>query len=92
MAIVRWTVGVLVFAALLFLSLQNSELVTVRFYNWFAWEAPLIILLLLAFAVGLVAGLLAGLLSSARARRQLKRLRNEQRQGAASLRRPSDVS
>lgn len=79
MAFVRWTVGVVVFAALLFLSLQNSELVTVRFYNWFSWEAPLIILLLLAFAVGLVAGLLAGLLSTARVKRQLTRLRKEQR-------------
>ena len=84
MAFVRWTIGVAVFAALLFLSLQNSELVTVRFYNWFSWEAPLIILLLLAFAVGLVAGLLTGLLSTARVKRQLTRLRNEQRRGAAA--------
>jgi lipopolysaccharide assembly protein A len=92
MAIVRWTVGVLVFAALMFLSLQNSELVTVRFYNWFSWEAPLIILLLLAFAVGLVAGLLTGLLGTARVKRQLTRLRNEHRHGAALPRHPSDAS
>lgn len=92
MAIVRWTVGALVFAALLFLSLQNSELVTVRFYNWFAWEAPLIILLLLAFAVGLVAGLATGLLSTARVKRELTRLRNEHRHGAGSQRHPSDAS
>jgi putative membrane protein len=79
MAFVRWTVGVAVFAALLFLSLQNSELVTVRFYHWFSWQAPLIILLLLAFATGIVAGLLAGLLRTARLKRQLRALRNEQR-------------
>ncbi len=86
MAFVRWTVGVVVFAALLILSLQNSELVTVRFYEWFSWQAPLIILLLLAFAMGILAGLLAGLLRSARLKRQLRRLRSEQR--AATLSQP----
>jgi uncharacterized integral membrane protein len=77
MAFVRWTVGVIVFVALLFLSLQNADLVTVRFYHWFSWQAPLIFLLLIAFAAGVVAGLLAGLLRSARLRRQLTRMRNE---------------
>jgi putative membrane protein len=77
MAFVRWTVGVIVFVALLFLSLQNADLVTVRFYHWFSWQAPLIFLLLIAFAAGIVAGLLAGLLRSARLRRQLTRMRNE---------------
>lgn len=92
MAFVRWTVGVGVFAALLFLSLQNSELVTVRFYHWFSWEAPLIILLLLAFGGGLIAGLIAGLLSTARVKRQLSRLRNEQRRGVDSQRHLADGS
>jgi lipopolysaccharide assembly protein A len=81
MTYVRWTVGVTLFAALLLLSLQNSDLVTVRFYHWFSWQAPLIILLLLAFASGIVAGLLAGLLRSARLKRQLGRARREQRRG-----------
>ena len=52
MAFVRWVVGVTLFVALLFLSLQNDELVTVRFYHWFSWQAPLIFLLLIAFAAG----------------------------------------
>ncbi len=84
MAYVRWTVGITLFAALLLLSLQNSDLVTVRFYHWFSWQAPLIILLLLAFASGVLAGLLAGLLRSARLKRQLGRLRREQRRGPAT--------
>jgi putative membrane protein len=84
MAYVRWTVGVTLFAALLLLSLQNSDLVTVRFYHWFSWQAPLIILLLLVFASGVFAGLLAGLLRSARLKRQLGRLRREQRHGPAT--------
>src|SRR2546428_13442574 len=93
MAFVRWVVGVTLFVALLFLSLQNDELVTVRFYHWFSWQAPLIFLILIAFAVGAAAGLLAGLFRSARLKRQLSPLRKEVRRApakhpAAGARRP----
>ena len=84
MAFVRWTVGGLLFVALLFLSLQNSDLATVRFYHWFSWQAPLIFLLLIAFAAGVAAGLLAGLFRSARLKRQVWRLRKEHRRVAAT--------
>ncbi len=84
MAFARWTVGIVVFVGLLLLSLQNSDLVTVRFYQWFSWQAPLIILLLIAFAIGLVAGLVAGLIRVGRLKRQLSRLRREQRRGPAT--------
>ena len=50
MNVARWIVGTIVFLLLLLLSLQNAELVTVRFYHWFSWQAPLIFLLLIAFA------------------------------------------
>jgi uncharacterized integral membrane protein len=90
MAFLRWVAGLSVFLALLFLSLQNAELVTVRFYHWFSWEAPLIFLLLIAFALGVGAGLLAGLLRYARLKRQLGRLRREQRRAPPSSRAPYD--
>jgi len=80
MAFLRWAVAIVVFLALLFLSLQNAELVTVRFYHWFSWEAPLIFLLLIAFAFGVLAGLLAGLTRYVRVKRQLARLRREHRE------------
>jgi uncharacterized integral membrane protein len=86
MAFVRWVVGVTLFVALLFLSLQNDELVTVRFYHWFSWQAPLIFLLLIAFAGGAVAGLLAGLVRATRLKRQVMRLRREH-----ALRHPKDA-
>ncbi len=72
-------VGSAVFLALLFLSLQNSELVTLKFYHWWSWQAPLIFIVLIAFAIGAAAGLLAGAMRSARLSRQLNRLRREQR-------------
>ncbi|HEX8011626.1 MAG TPA: LapA family protein [Casimicrobiaceae bacterium] len=87
----RWIVGGILFVALLFLSLQNAELVTVRFYNLFSWQAPLIFLLLIAFAAGVTAGLLAGLVRSARLKRQLARLRKEQRRAATTAPRPVDA-
>ena len=96
MAYVRWVVGVTVFLALLFLSLQNAELVTVRFYHWFSWQAPLIFLLLIAFAAGVAAGLLAGLMRTARLKRQLGRLRREHTRHIATAgeasRRPVDAA
>ena len=79
MQVLRWVVGSTIFLALLFLSLQNSELVTLKFYHWWSWQAPLIFVVLIAFAIGAAAGLLAGAMRSARLSRQLNRLRREQR-------------
>jgi uncharacterized integral membrane protein len=79
MQVLRWVVGGTLFLALLFLSLQNSELVTLKFYHWWSWQAPLIFVVLIAFALGAAAGLLAGAVRSARLSRQLGRLRREHR-------------
>ena len=80
MHILRWIVGAALFLALLFLSLQNSDLVTLKFYQWWSWQAPLIFVVLIAFAIGVAAGLLAGVVRSARLKRQLNRLRRERLQ------------
>jgi lipopolysaccharide assembly protein A len=79
MQIVRWLIGAALFLALLFLSLQNSDLVTLKFYHWWSWQAPLIFVVLVAFAVGVAAGLLAGVVRTTRLKRQISRLRREQR-------------
>ena len=79
MQVLRWVVGGLIFLALLFLSLQNSELVTLKFYHWWSWQAPLIFIVLMAFVIGAAAGLLAGVMRSARLSRQLNKLRRDQR-------------
>jgi len=81
MQVLRWVVGSTLFLVLLFLSLQNSELVTLKFYHWWSWQAPLIFVVLIAFAIGATAGLLAGAVRSARLSRQLARLRREHRAG-----------
>ena len=74
MHIVRWIVGAALFVALLFLSLQNSELVTLKFYQWWSWQAPLVFVVLIAFAIGVAAGLLAGVWRTTKLKRQLNRM------------------
>jgi uncharacterized integral membrane protein len=81
MQMLRWIVGAVLFLALLFLSLQNSELVTLKFYHWWSWQAPLVFVVLIVFAIGVATGLLAGALRSARLKRQLSRLRRERVHG-----------
>ncbi|MDQ6621699.1 MAG: lipopolysaccharide assembly protein LapA domain-containing protein [Pseudomonadota bacterium] len=78
MQVVRWIVGLLLFLLLLFLALQNSDAVELRFYHWWTWKGPLIFVILVAFALGAAAGLLTGAVRTARLRRQLSRLRRDQ--------------
>ena len=80
MQIVRWIVGVLIFVALLYLSIQNTKQTELRLFS-LTLEAPLIFVVLVVFACGVAAGLLAGAVKVARLKRQLNRLRREQRRG-----------
>jgi uncharacterized integral membrane protein len=82
MGVVRWVVGAALFLALLFLSLQNSDVVTLKFYHWWSWQAPLIFIVFSAFALGVAVGLLTGAVRTARLKRQLSRLRREHRRAA----------
>ena len=77
MTLLRWIIGVAVFLFLLLLALQNSDHVALRFYSWQSQPIPLIVLLLVAFAVGVTLGLMVGALRAARLKRQLNRLRKE---------------
>jgi uncharacterized integral membrane protein len=79
MAFVRWIVVAVVFVALLYLSLLNSQPAKLTFFNVATWEAPLVVVVFIAFACGVAAGLLAGALRTARLKRQLNKLRREHR-------------
>jgi uncharacterized integral membrane protein len=93
MHIVRWVIGATVFLALLFLSLQNSKQVELAFFNFASWQAPLIVVVFVAFASGVALGLLAGALRAARLQRQINRLRRDQRASdSVSPSRPSGMS
>ena len=84
MAFLRWTVVAIVFVALIYLSLQNSEKATLKLFNVAQWEAPLVVVVFVAFACGVAAGLLAGAVRATRLKRQLNKLRRE-RGGMSTL-------
>jgi uncharacterized integral membrane protein len=71
----------LVFKIVLFLLLLgfaalNSDSVTLRYFLGIEWQAPLSLVILAAFAVGLLAGLLGCSLRLLRNQRELRALRN----------------
>ena len=84
MSVVRWIFVAIVFIALLFISLQNAQTVTLQVLTLYSWQAPLVFVVLIAFASGVALGLLAGAIKVVRLKRQLHRLRREQRVKAAS--------
>jgi putative membrane protein len=84
MQIVRWIIGFTIFIALLFLSLQNSEPAHLKFYSLWEWTAPLIFIVLIAFALGVAAGLLAGAVRTSRVKRELKRLHRDRMEAGAA--------
>ena len=92
MALLRFftmLVWVLVFIVLLLFAAKNVETVTLRFYLDHAWDAPLIVVFLTAFAAGALFGLIACLPSLVRQRRDIIGLKRELRirdKAAANLR------
>ena len=85
MSVVRFVFIAIVFIALLFISLQNADPVTLRFLSLYEWQAPLVFVILVAFATGVALGLLASAIKVVRLKRQLARLRREHHRIQASL-------
>jgi uncharacterized integral membrane protein len=75
----RLAAAVVVFVALLFLALSNTEAVTIRLFGTTVFESPLAFVVFTAFAAGVAAGLVAGAMRVARLRRSLARLRRRDR-------------
>ena len=79
MSVLRWLFISVVFIVLLFISLQNADPVTVRIFTFYTWQAPLVFVVLIAFAAGVALGLLAAAVKVARLKRQVGRMRRDQR-------------
>ena len=52
MTALTWAVRLIIFSFLLVFALRNTQLATLRFILDYAWEAPLVIVLLLATLYG----------------------------------------
>ena len=92
MSFVRFVVLAAVFIVLLFISLQNAQPVSLQFFNVAAWQAPLVFVILVAFAIGVALGLLASTMQIVRLKRQLaKARRDSQRADALAVQRAPDT-
>jgi uncharacterized integral membrane protein len=89
--VVSTLVWLLVFLVLLLLAIKNAAPVTLRFYFGLEWATPLILLLLLTFAVGAVLGMIACLPPIVRQRREIAGLKKEMELRAAAEKRPAEV-
>jgi len=74
---------IFLFALLLGFAVKNSDFVTLRYFLGYEWQSPLSLVILLAFAAGLLVGLLACSWRLLRNHRELRQLR---RIGAEHLR------
>jgi lipopolysaccharide assembly protein A len=79
MSVLRWIFTAVIFVALLFISLQNADPVTVRVFTFYTWQAPLVFVILIAFTAGVALGLLSAAFKVARLKRQMNRMRREHR-------------
>lgn len=65
------------FLLILSFAIVNTDPVTVRYYLGYRWEAPLVVVLLVAVCAGTLVGLLTGLFQTLRLRRQIAALKRE---------------
>ena len=90
-----WTIKVFLFLLILSFALVNTDPVTVRYYLGYQWQAPLVLVLLVAACIGALVGLLAGLFQALRLRREVAALKRElhavKQSSAAPLLPPSDL-
>lgn len=77
-------VKVVLFLLILSFAIVNTDPVTVRYYLGYQWEAPLVVVLLVAVCAGVLVGLLAGLFQALRLRREIAVLKRE----LSAVRRP----
>lgn len=68
---------IVLFLLLLGFAVLNSDNVTLRYFLGLTWEAPLSLVILVAFAVGLITGLLGCSLRLLRNQRELRALQRQ---------------
>jgi uncharacterized integral membrane protein len=77
MTALTWAIRLIIFAILLVFAIRNTEPTTLRFVLDYAWEAPLVIVLLAFFAAGAILGMLSLVGVLFRQRREISRLKRE---------------
>ncbi len=81
-----WLLKFALFVLILSFAIKNTETVVVRYYLGQEWQAPLVLVLLAFFCLGVAVGIVASLGHLFRQRRQIAALKSElrgQRQDSA---------
>lgn len=84
MRILVWVVRLVVFLLLLTWAVRNVQPVTLNWLGDYVWQAPLVVMLLVSFLLGVVATLLALSAKLLRQRRELADLRQTLAQASPS--------
>ncbi len=79
MRIVIWIIKLALFVVVLTFAVKNTDPVTVRYYLGTEWQAPLILILLIAFCAGAAVGIMTALGRVYRQRREIGGLKKELR-------------
>jgi uncharacterized integral membrane protein len=79
MQFVLWLMKLALFVFVLAFAVKNTDPVAVRYYFGGEWQAPLVFVMLVAFAAGVAAGLFAALTQIFRQRREISALKRELR-------------
>ena len=77
MRYLRWILLPLLFLFFVTLAVKNTEVVPIRYFLGKEWRAPLILVLLVFFAVGAALGFFAALPTIVRQRRQISARKRE---------------
>jgi uncharacterized integral membrane protein len=75
MRVLIWFLRGLVFFILLGFALKNDAIVTLHFFFESEWRLPLIVVILFAFAAGLLLGVTAAVINLLHQRREIHRLK-----------------
>lgn len=77
-------IGLALFLAALGFAVKNSEPVTLHYYLGLVWQAPMVVVLFVVFAIGTVAGVIASYGYLYRQRREILSLKRELRARTAA--------
>ena len=77
MRFVLWTLKLALFLLVLSFAVKNTDIVAVRYYLGYQWQAPLVLVLLAFFCRGVLVGIVSSLAHMLRQRRAIVTLRRE---------------
>lgn len=72
-----WFLRIVLFLFLLGFTVRNIETVTLHYYFGYEWQAPLVLVILLFFALGVAIGVLSCLAKIFRQRREIATFRKK---------------